>query len=204
MAADQDGDDDESQRDGDPTLTKKGQKMSLDQFLCKNTSEDNASFGELMVESARKHQQKHAWLYVNEDAMNRRSEQRLAITNGQVAKNKGEFEERTFEIDTWKYTPKNSLMYIPDGAELTVGERIEQKKAESREIRHGNTRLTGEQLMALQGNASVAEAAAERQTVEKVGVDGKTETKEAAPTVGGYNFLATPVINPGKRIGTYN
>eukprot|EP00118_Oscarella_pearsei_P003649 m.15192 g.15192 ORF g.15192 m.15192 type:complete len:486 (+) comp26231_c0_seq1:54-1511(+) len=186
----------EDHNEGDPTFTKTGRKVGLDQFLSKNTSEDNASFGELMVESAKKHMQKHAWLYVQENELNEKNDKMLAITNGQVARNKGEFEDRTFEIESWKYTPKNSLMYIPDGAEFTVQEKITQKRAEARLIHHSNTRLSGDQLKSLQANSSVAEAAAERQTVEKFGVDGKTESKEA-PTVGGYNFLATPALNPG-------
>jgi len=40
--------------------------LSLDQFLAKNTSEDNASFSELMKENDQKHRVKHAWLFEKE------------------------------------------------------------------------------------------------------------------------------------------
>ena len=40
--------------------------LSLDQFLARNTSEDNASFSELMKENDQKHKVKHAWLFEKE------------------------------------------------------------------------------------------------------------------------------------------
>ena len=40
--------------------------LSLDQFLARNTSEDNASFSELMKENEQKHRAKHAWLFDKE------------------------------------------------------------------------------------------------------------------------------------------
>lgn len=39
---------------------------SLDAYLAKNTSEDNASFEEILQENALAHQAKHAWLYEQE------------------------------------------------------------------------------------------------------------------------------------------
>ena len=47
-------------------LEKQPQDHSLDSYLAKNTSEDNASFNDMMVENEKKHRQKHAWLYENE------------------------------------------------------------------------------------------------------------------------------------------
>jgi len=42
-------------------------KLSLDQYLCKNTSEDNASFSEILEETQQKHRDKHSWLFENEE-----------------------------------------------------------------------------------------------------------------------------------------
>ena len=41
--------------------------LHLDKFLSKVTSEDNASFSEIMKESEEKHKLKHAWLYEQEE-----------------------------------------------------------------------------------------------------------------------------------------
>ncbi len=45
--------------------------LSLDQFLARNTSEDNASFSELMKENEQKHRAKHAWLFEKEGFQDR-------------------------------------------------------------------------------------------------------------------------------------
>jgi hypothetical protein len=44
----------------------KDMDASLDSFLAKYTSEDNASFNEILEESERRHRQKHAWLFEKE------------------------------------------------------------------------------------------------------------------------------------------
>ena len=36
--------------------------------MAKNTSEDNASFAEILEETQQKHREKHAWLYENESS----------------------------------------------------------------------------------------------------------------------------------------
>ena len=41
--------------------------MSLDAFLANTTSEDNASFSEIMKVNEEKHKEKHAWLYEQEE-----------------------------------------------------------------------------------------------------------------------------------------
>lgn len=179
----------------DPTISKKGKKLSLDQFLNLNTSEDDASFGDLMEQAAKKHREKHGWLYEKEDEMQQRNERTLAITQGEVAANKGEAESRIFECNTWKYTNKNALMYVPEGVDDTVEERIEKKKRQI-EVVHTNTRLSSQDLAKLQGDSAVAAAAADREMVEKFGVDGKAENQDA-PQVRGYSFMATPSPAPG-------
>lgn len=40
--------------------------MSLSHYLNKYTSEDNVSFNEIMADAQRKHREKHAWLFQNE------------------------------------------------------------------------------------------------------------------------------------------
>ena len=40
--------------------------VSLDTYLARNTSEDNASFAEIIRDNQEKHKQKHMWLYEKE------------------------------------------------------------------------------------------------------------------------------------------
>ena len=48
-------------------FTEKASKPHLDSFLSKNTSEDNESFAQILEEADKKHREKHAWLFENED-----------------------------------------------------------------------------------------------------------------------------------------
>ena len=42
--------------------------LGLDSYLSKNTSEDNASFNEILHETQKKRELKHAWLYEQEQS----------------------------------------------------------------------------------------------------------------------------------------
>jgi protein DGCR14 len=112
-------------------------------------------------------------------------------------------------IETWKYTAKNSLMYVPDGVDLTHEEQMEQAKKE-RIIKHANTRFNPEALNALQ-NTTPSRTQATSQTnqisvgmlkpITKVGIDGKEAIKET-PNVRGYSFVdASPSPMPGRLAG---
>ena len=158
-----------------------------------------------------KRKQKYGWMYEREqeaDTMNSiipaltsgndgptlaidGPSDKLAITDGGVADGRG-------HIKHWKYTAKNTLMYIPEGAESNVKELIQKRN--EKEIRHVNTRLPRDYIrqMALMGGAG-----AESGNVmggagrEKFGIDGKQINAEASPKVNGYGFVATPQIRPG-------
>lgn len=65
---------------------KNGEPVSLDEFAARNTSEDNASFRDIMEVGLEKKRQRYAWLYEKEsqaaDAV--RQQTTLAITDGKV------------------------------------------------------------------------------------------------------------------------
>ena len=93
--------------------------LTLDQYLCKYTSEDNESFNEIVEESQKKHLEKYSYLAIEEakacDQFNTRLrlpsiEEQCAITN------------RPYSVETWPYKIENSLMFTPDGAEMTDDE----------------------------------------------------------------------------------
>ena len=156
-----------------------GEGLSLDQYLNKYESEDDASFSDMLVKSKELHRQKHAWLHEKE-------KEYAIMGSDQLQKQAG--------LDSWTYTAKNSLMYIPDGVENSAVE-IVHGASKTKEIVHPNTRLPPQFVQKYQ-NASTSDCT-KKPSQEKVGVDGRTLSVEESPKVNGYGFLATPQIIPG-------
>lgn len=199
----------------DPPPDSKKQKLEegkgLDKFLSQYQSEDDASFGELMEKAREERRQKHAWLYEKEKEYNSEiavegPEERLAITDGRE-KDGTKMVERGSSVKTWGYTNKNSLMYIPEGVELSAKERVENA-SEGRGVVHTNTRLSREFLRKTQASLLKAVGGAEgsgkgQSANDKIGIDGKTFGPAESPQVNGYGFVATPQIHPGEYTSTH-
>ncbi|KAF3849128.1 hypothetical protein F7725_015625 [Dissostichus mawsoni] len=83
----------------------------LDRFLAKNTSEDNASFEQIMDLAEDKNRLRHSWLYEAETEYKERHEQNLALPSVE----KGALECVKAGLETWEYKAKNALMYYPEG-----------------------------------------------------------------------------------------
>lgn len=177
----------------DPTeeksaVPKNATTLGLDQFLNKYESEDDASFKEMLIKSNEIHLLKHAWLHEKEQEYAKLvSEEKLAVT-GNTEPN------RRAGLDSWTYTSKNSLMYIPDGVENSAMETV-QGATSTREIVHCNTRMPHQFVQKF--HHSTTSDCIRRHTQDKVGVDGKILPVDESPSVNGYGFLATPSINPG-------
>lgn len=207
--------------DGSLPPSKQASKPSdtnLDKYLSKYHSEDDASFAELMEKTQQKHKEKYAWLYEQEEkakqyaleyqpSADEESTRQLAITDGtsmQVshsseAKGPSSAHARTGQVKTWAYTAKNALMYIPEGMEMTAKEKLELPGAQ-REILHSNTRLSKSFLSQMKNyNPNASETGAPGQPAgQKIGVDGNLLDKgDGSPSVNGYGFVSTPVIEPG-------
>lgn len=102
-------DDNQDNADNSNPLTK---KLSLDQYLASHTSEDNESFTEIQKESVAKHKMKYAWLYQNENELNKNVEDKLIVPS---IEEQAAGIERPLAIDTWTFKNENHCMYIPDG-----------------------------------------------------------------------------------------
>lgn len=89
--------------------------MSLDKFLAKNTSEDNAAFDEIMVEAVKRHKEKHSWLFEQQKEQEKEKEQRLALPGIEQQA----IENGSSKVQSWTYTPQNFVMYVPDGMYTT-------------------------------------------------------------------------------------
>ena len=167
--------------------------LSLDQFLNTYESEDDASFKEMVSRSDEIHHQRHAWLHEKEKEYGKlASGEKLSLTGS--SESTDELHRRA-GLDSWTYTAKNTLMYIPDGVENSVVEAV-QGAGRRREIVYSNTRLP--HLFVQKFQHAINSDDIKRPTHNKIGVDGKILSVEESPKVNGYGFLGTPTINPGK------
>ena len=208
----------EGEMDGGSKKPRPEDSKSLDLFLANYHSEDDASFAEIMEKSKQEQRRKYAWLYEREEEARRSvaaltsgadppalegssSTQPLAITDGSGVK--GEKAESGGSINAWNYTAKNSLMYIPEGVDSSVKQKI--REANPRKIHHTNTRLSREFMKKQQSAVAATSLAGGDGPVtsitqaarEKVGIDGRQLGPSDSPQVGGYGFVATPQIYPG-------
>lgn len=179
----------------------KKEDMRLDSFLSKYQSEDDASFGELVEKDQQKYREKYSWLHHKEQEQNAAAEKQLALTDSEgTSMQMKAIEYRPAGVDSWSYTAKNSLMYIPDGMEVSVKEAL-KNVPKPRAIVHENTRLSKEFLAKAQSTFAGSNNLSKKDAMpEKVGVDGLVMNPNDAPKVKGYGFVATPNIRPGMYI----
>uniref|UniRef100_W8B9Z7 Protein DGCR14 n=1 Tax=Ceratitis capitata TaxID=7213 RepID=W8B9Z7_CERCA len=187
-----------------PSTAEGGQKSisdkhSLDSFLQHYTSEDNYSFQEIIDTADEKLRQKFSVLY-NEEKLSADKLAR-ALTLPSIEK---QFEEPDplRKIETWTYTNKNSIMYIPDGVELTEKERVEAAKR--REIiKHNATRLNCNPFVETsipKDDTNLAKSQSQA-LMNKIGLDGNVITQgndTEGPLVRGFNLIKTPSPRPGE------
>jgi len=174
--------------------------ISLDRFLAKNTSEDNASFEKIMEESKIRLREKYAWLFEAEKNQESKQNMNLALPSCEEQVKLG-LNDKPYNLDSWTYKSRNMLMYVPDGVDLNAKELIEKNAKKEREIKHENTRFAHDPFNSVSCKTALSEAANEhsdmKRQVGKIGVDGALEAPNATPKVKGYGFLATPSPAPG-------
>ncbi|CAF0814245.1 unnamed protein product [Brachionus calyciflorus] len=176
---------------------------SLDKFLAKNTSEDNISFENLIEESDKKQKTKihQAWLFEKEKLHQLKSEQSLMLEGPVVD------DEIIKSLDTWKYTSKNSLMYVPEGVPLTHEEELANCKS-ARIINHSNTRFSKESLNKLNTVVSILTPSSNKpinplaNPIVKLDVEGKEAKPKETPKIRGYSLVEpSPSPMPGRLAG---
>lgn len=179
------------------------QNISLDNFLAKNTSEDNVSFESLIEETEKKQKlkQHQCWLFEKEKFHQLKLESSLMLENPCE-----ENEEITKSLDSWKYTSKNTLMYIPEGVSLTPEEELINSK-KVRIINHANTRLSEQALNSIQKQVVKPNQTNNinnnnTNAVIKFDVDGKVCTPKETPKIKGYSLVEpSPSPMPGRLAG---
>nr|KAF6403322.1 ess-2 splicing factor-like protein [Molossus molossus] len=163
---------------------------SLDVFLSQYTSEDNASFQEIMEVAKEKSRARHAWLYQAEEEFEKRQKDNLALPSAEHQA----IESSQAGVETWKYKAKNSLMYYPEGVPDE-----EQLFKKPRQVVHKNTRFLRDPFSQALSRSQLQQAAAlnAQHKQGKVGPDGKELIPQESPRVGGFGFVATPSPAPG-------
>ncbi|KFQ15480.1 Protein DGCR14, partial [Leptosomus discolor] len=158
---------------------------SLDTFLAKHTSEDNASFEQIMEVAKEKEKVKHAWLYGAEEEYAQRRNENLMLPSAEQQA----LENVKAGLETWEYTARNTLMYYPTG----VPDEDDVFK-KPREVVHRNTRFVKDPFSQAVSKSQLQQAAALNAQYKqgKVGPDGKELIPQESPKVNGYGFVATP------------
>uniref|UniRef100_A0A340TBC5 DGCR14 n=1 Tax=Anopheles minimus TaxID=112268 RepID=A0A340TBC5_9DIPT len=174
-----------------------GDKHSLDSFLQSYTSEDNDSFQEIIETADRRLRQRFAVLYQAEGTSAIEMSRCLALPSIEQQFNQ---QERPKQLDMWRYTNKNYIMYTPDGVELTKEEQLEMAK-QKQEINHGSTRLHHNPFNEQNSRQAIVEAAKTqaKHLPEKIGVDGRVvdQSTGESPQVRGFGFVKSPSPCPG-------
>ena len=98
--------------------------LGLDSFLSDYTSEDNDSFSEIVAQELNRFIKKYPWLNGH-------------INHHLCLDHKSDIDEQQHI----KYEPRNSLMYIPDGAPLSASELLEATKGPPKKVSAIDTRF---------------------------------------------------------------
>ena len=160
--------------------------LALDDFLNKYTSEDNASFEDIIEKTNERVVARYKSFY---DKVGQQ-EKILAITESNTIRKAIENAEGKYlTLETWRYTPKNPLFYGVEGAPLTPQEEINLALSK-KEIKHANTRFLHEPYSAsLSCNRTSV-------TPTYSSLPSTLNTPES-PRVNGYGFVVTPSPAPG-------
>lgn len=185
--------------------------LSLDQFLRAYTSEDNASFSEILEKVNRKRATKSAHLREGEEGQQPRlTEHGEAAGKGGAARAAaptdgfGTSNQPTDRLELWPYQPANALYYFGNDAPLSESELAERTKGPPKQINRGATRFHGNVFEKSKPQETVIlyEPVAETPTGDallqrEVEAIRKTYTQGGKEAGGSYSYVATPSPAPG-------
>ncbi|KAK0416592.1 hypothetical protein QR680_012578 [Steinernema hermaphroditum] len=189
--------------DNDKALGKKRkvpteEKLTVDAYLNKFTSEDNASFEELAALGAKRERVRNKWMYDAEEQHNAEMVSRVEFikdADKQLVAAKVENGPRPNDIGNWTYKARNSLIFNPEGAPLTLKEHMENSKMNQKIINKNATRFTDNKLSHAT-RTTLAKAAAQQAANNAGHVDITGEIK-GAPQPCNLGIVVTPSPAPG-------
>lgn len=174
-------------------------KLTVQSYLDSYTSEDNASFEELAELHKKKERVRNAWMYEAEKRHNESlvftgpapikaaDEQLLAIKNNELVK--------PFGNDNWSYTARNSVLFNPEEAPLTMAEYMERAKQNEKIINKEATRFKAE--FSQQPHKTAMARAAFQQAANNSGHVDVTGKELGVLSTSALGLVATPSPAPG-------
>ncbi|OZJ06233.1 hypothetical protein BZG36_00801 [Bifiguratus adelaidae] len=171
--------------------------LSLDQFQNKYTSEDNASFLDLIEKVNQRKRDNYKWLYDKETHQLRlegpASEDKLLTDGGSTSM--AAPDTRKAGVNTWKFKAQNTLMYHPQTSYQHDGDKV--VRGEEKAIVYHNTSLDKDTE-----EIAGAKMAPSMENLQKGFVTpwrdiAASETSSDTPTIRGYKYVEqTPTIDP--------
>ncbi|KAI9493674.1 nuclear protein DGCR14 [Zychaea mexicana] len=168
--------------------------LSLDQFQTLYTSEDNASFTEILEKTNAKRREKYKWLLDKEKAPMITGEEKKMI-------------EFATSPAVWKYTAKNALMYIPNGTGQSLLNDVDSR-APPKAISHNNTQFAVPEVPASRtaskttSTPPITANGTPWKAMCGVGDDNESVYSDAKSDYRGYRLVdATPTLTPS-RVGS--
>ncbi|CCG81747.1 Putative uncharacterized protein [Taphrina deformans PYCC 5710] len=156
--------------------------VSLDEYQARYTSEDNASFLDILDTQNLSRRDKYAWHYNDNKIYSentKRHQKRLEQKQMQEAQNAVKYIDNRKPADGWKVTPKNALMFQPDAShEQESSKSTLAQRKERIAISLAATRLPQDAV-----NHDSSTTVNTAQTIED-------EFEES--TVNGYGFIEEP------------
>jgi len=114
---------------GGPRKVKPDTSLSLDAFQARYTSEDNASFNDILDRQNEKKRNAYAWMWNGNKIPGKRVQMANRILkergeaggddggDGEQRKSIGWVDDRKAAPETWKSKPRNGFMFVPEGVE---------------------------------------------------------------------------------------
>uniref|UniRef100_A0A0N5AXG3 DGCR14-like protein n=1 Tax=Syphacia muris TaxID=451379 RepID=A0A0N5AXG3_9BILA len=131
---------------------KDSDNLTVDNYLNKFTSEDNASFEELVALYNKKEKIRNSWMYEAEVKHNNelvyRGPQMVTAADEQlmISASSTAHTEKPKDLDNWTYKARNSVLFNVEEAPLTVEEHLQRQKMNQKVINKEATRLSGDFL----------------------------------------------------------
>ena len=193
--------------------------LSLDAFQAKYTSEDNASFNDILDRQNEKKRNAYAWMWNGNKIPGKRLQManrilkergevdgdRDGVDDGEQRKSIGWVDDRKAAPETWKSKPRNGFMFVPEGVEdqqfalptpPTAPAPGEEEKAQikpPKSISYSNTRLPPPPSAAASREPPASPSFSAIQDAiagnPRGSVSSVLEDGNATPRVNGYAFV---------------
>ncbi|KAF8453804.1 nuclear protein DGCR14, partial [Terfezia claveryi] len=203
---------------GGPRKVKPDTSLSLDAFQAKYTSEDNASFNDILDRQNEKKRNAYAWMWNGNKIPGKRVQManRILKERGEVdGDGSGEDGEQRKSIvwvddrkaapETWKSKPRNGFMFVPEGVEdqqlalpapsaaSASGEEERAQIKSPKSISYSNTRLPPPPSVAASREPPASPSFSAIQDAiagnPRGSVSSELEDGNATPRVNGYAFV---------------